>query len=403
MNRLQTTLIKGDWMTASRIRALTHVSAAFACALFGWDVWIHTRHGVVDAAGEQLGRDFINYWAGARLALQGKAGLAYHIGPFLAFERGLTAANAEFKWYGYPPVAMLLALPVGLLPFIAGFAAWTLAGWALLTRMLAPRFGWVGAAVAWLATPAFFLNAISGQNGAFSAVLLAGGVLLLDRRPLLSGLLFGLLCYKPHLGVLIPVALAAGGRWRTAFAAAATVTAVVAASILGLGWDAWAGFLHNAPFHRQVLERETVNWNRMPTLYAAVRMLGGPNLLAYGIQALSGVLAAACVLLIWRGPAPTLVKGAGLLVAAFLVTPYAWDYDLVALLFAAVWYWDHAAATGWRPGERIAIAVGLIAPAVTPILAARLQLQCGPLVLWALLALLVRRTLGSQREAAPAA
>ena len=44
--------------------------------------------------------------------------------------------------------------------------------------------------------------------------------LLIDTRPRLAGLLLGLLCYKPHLALLAPVALVAGGHWRT-FAAAA--------------------------------------------------------------------------------------------------------------------------------------------------------------------------------------
>jgi len=42
---------------------------------------------------------------------------------------------------------------------------------------------------------------------------------LLERRPVAAGLLFGLLCYKPHFGLLVPVALASGGYWRS-FAAA---------------------------------------------------------------------------------------------------------------------------------------------------------------------------------------
>ena len=52
-----------------------------------------------------------------------------------------------------------------------------------------------------------------------------GGLLLLDRRPVLAGILFGALCYKPHFGMLIPVALAASGRWRAFGAAAASAAA----------------------------------------------------------------------------------------------------------------------------------------------------------------------------------
>ncbi len=49
---------------------------------------------------------------------------------------------------------------------------------------------------------------------------MTGALLQLDKRPVLAGILFGLLAYKPQFGLLIPFVLAASGRWRT-FAAAA--------------------------------------------------------------------------------------------------------------------------------------------------------------------------------------
>jgi hypothetical protein len=59
--------------------------------------------------------------------------------------------------------------------------------------------------------PAVFINIAHGHNGFLTAALFGGGLLLLERREMLAGILFGLLCYKPQFGVLIPLALAAGG------------------------------------------------------------------------------------------------------------------------------------------------------------------------------------------------
>jgi arabinofuranan 3-O-arabinosyltransferase len=383
----------GDWLTLERVKAFAIVSASFWAMQLIWDFYVHTRFGVVSATGEQLGRDFVNYWAAARLAISGKAILTYHINDFLAFERSLTAANAEFKWYSYPPVTTLLALPFGLLPFAPAFAAWTLAGWVLLTRMLAHRMGWITAAVALLATPGFVLDISSGQNGAFSAAFLAGGVLLLDRRPLLAGVLFGLLCYKPHLGVLIPVALLVSGKWRTVLAAGATTFALVGASVLLVGWDVWAAFIHNAPINRSVLETISVECARMPTVYTAARLLGASNALAYVGQFISGIFATLAVIIVWRGAASTRLKSAALIIATFLVTPYAWDYDTVVLLFVAIWYWDYATEAGWHPWEKLALAVMISFPALVITSAISSHLQIGPLVYWLVLVLLVRRAI----------
>ncbi|MDR3509947.1 MAG: glycosyltransferase family 87 protein [Caulobacteraceae bacterium] len=384
-------LRQGDWLTLERVKRLAIVFAALSFTVLCLDAWAHTRFGVVNAGGEQLGRDFVNYWSGARLALHGNAGLAYRINDFLAYERSLTAPNAEFKWYGYPPVAMVLAAPFGALPFIPAFALWTVTGWGVLAGMLTRRLGAAFAVIAVLGAPAFMLNAMSGQNGAFSAALLAGGVLLLDRRPLLSGVLFGLLCYKPHMGVLIPVALIAGGRWKATAAASAAVIGVVCASVLLVGWQPWVAFLHNAPFHRQILEGQPGIWFRMPSLYLAGRLIGAPSGLAYAAQALSALGAAAVVIAIWRGGASTTLKGAGLMVATFLATPYVWDYDMVVLLFAAIWVWMEAEQGRWPPWEKSALAVVVAAPVILPIFSTFAHLQFGPLVLWCMLALILRR------------
>src|SRR6185437_7428179 len=52
------------------------------------------------------------------------------------------------------------------------------------------------------------------------------------RRPVLSGILFGLLAYKPQFGLLIPVALLMAGQWRAISAAALTVIALMAVTTL---------------------------------------------------------------------------------------------------------------------------------------------------------------------------
>ncbi len=74
-----------------------------------------------------------------------------------------------------------------------------------------------------LASIATAENLFYGQGAFLIALLLGGGLLLVDRHPFLAGLLFSLLInYKPHLGLLIPVALLAGRRWQALGALVAT-------------------------------------------------------------------------------------------------------------------------------------------------------------------------------------
>ncbi|WP_237748850.1 glycosyltransferase 87 family protein, partial [Sphingobium sp. ba1] len=86
----------------------------------------------------------------------------------------------------------------------------------LVKRILpAERDAWLLA----LGAPVVLICLGHGQNAFLTASLLGGGMLLLDTRPWVAGILLGGLVYKPQFAVLIPVILLARGNLR-AFVAA---------------------------------------------------------------------------------------------------------------------------------------------------------------------------------------
>jgi len=390
-------LLKGDWLTAQRIRRIGTIFALLALLVVGADAWLHTSHGVTNADGEQLGRDFVNYWAGAHLAADGQAARAYNLHDFLDYERGQTAANAHVKWYSYPPPALVLSLPLASMPFVPALLFWLLSGIAICAALLARTLGWHLALLAAFATPASLVNALWGQNGQFSAALLGGGLLFLESKPWLAGLLFGMLCYKPHLAVLVPVALACGGYWR-AFLAAGIAALAICGSAFLLGPDVWTAFLKSAPLNASILEVGDTMWHRMPTAFAAIRLAGGSVGAAYAAQLLSALVAVAITIKIWRSGATLPIKASAMIVATFMVTPYAWDYDQIALIFVAAWLAAEGIRDGFRPGEKIVLALNIAAPLIYSPLAAATHVQVGPLALWMLLGLIARRALDTGHQ-----
>src|SRR5439155_352385 len=90
-----------------------------------------------------------------------------------------------------------------------------------------------------LAAPTTAIAIVSGQNGFLAGALLAGGLRLAAGHPLAAGVLFGLLTYKPQLGLLVPVALAAAGLWRTLTIAGVTAILLVALTSLLFGGAIW--------------------------------------------------------------------------------------------------------------------------------------------------------------------
>ena len=104
----------------------------------------------------------------------------------------------------------------------------------------------------------------------------------LPRRPILSGILFGLLAYKPQFGLLIPVALLVAGQWRAMIAAGLTVIALTAAATLAFGTDIWWAFAASTETSRKLLlEQGDVGFEKLQSVFAAIRLWGGGVPLAY--------------------------------------------------------------------------------------------------------------------------
>ncbi|TAL40083.1 MAG: DUF2029 domain-containing protein [Alphaproteobacteria bacterium] len=381
-----------DWLTPERIRLWATCFSIAWLFLLLVDAWAHSSQGLMDDKGEHIGRDFINYWAGAKLAVDGRAAEAYDLDAFHKFQQSLVGDTSEWKMYSYPPVLMLLTLPLAFLPFIPGLLIWSGLGIAACARLLKAETGWPvwpSVAVAAIAPPAALWNLMAGQNGYFTAAFFAGGLALLPRKPVAAGILLGLLCYKPHMGLLIPVALLAGRHWRCFFSAAATVICLFLGSWAAMGWDAWMGFLHQMAVQGAILK--IALWHRLPTIYAALKVLGFPEVAAYAAQILSALCAACFVFVIWKSKAAEKIKSAALLFAAFLATPYAWDYDMIVLTFAILWLVQDGQRGRFMPWEKFTWLTVMLLPTPLMGMSQFLGFQPAPFVLWLALLLAARR------------
>ncbi|MGE0746070.1 MAG: glycosyltransferase family 87 protein [Rhodospirillales bacterium] len=353
--------------------------------------WIARSRALVAQGLEPVGHDFLAFWSASHVALNQLPADAYSAGPIVAAHHlAYPAMSGYFPWI-YPPTFLLAVLPLALLPHLVAYAlfvAATFAGYLAVLRRIAPT-----AAAAFLvaAAPATFANATHGQNGFLTASLLGAAALLLDRRPALAGVAIGLLAYKPHWAMLLPVALAASGRWRAFAAAAATAAAFVLASGAVLGLDTFAGFWRTLPLMRQVTEDGLIPWSYMPTAFSAVRLGGGGIAAAYAVQAASAVAAVAVVAWLWRQPAPVGLQVAGTIAATVLATPYLFDYDLVAVGVALALVAREAWRTGFLPGERPALLLVWLVPLVGTLLAEATAVQAGPLAMALFVAAVVRR------------
>ena len=274
------------------------------------------------------------------MALGGHPATAYDWPAMHALQQQLMGHEPEgYLGWAYPPLFFLVAIPLALIPYTASFLIWVAATLALYAVAVARVARVSGAALLACAAPAALGCAMPGQNGFLSAALIAGALLQLEARPVLCGVLLGLLTYKPHLGLLFPVALMFGGHWRAFFAAAATTILILALSWL-MAPDSLAAFVaHLGSMSGNFLTQGTAGFFRQQSLYGLLRMSGVGDHAAFLAQ---GVLLAAMVLFVgwlWRGTRPLALKCAGLCVATLLATPYLYFYDFPILSVAIAFLW----------------------------------------------------------------
>ena len=378
-----------DWLTPGRARAygwsLLIVTAAIAVG------WVAASRGGLDPSGKPLGTDFTSFWTASKLALAGAPQSAYDAAAHHAQQVALFGHDTGYAAFFYPPIFLLICLPLAVLPYLVALAAWLAATGALYWRMARAWLGEAFGAMPIFAFPAVLTNLGHGQNGFLSAALFGAGALWLDRRPILAGFCLGALVYKPHLGIMIPIALAIGGRWRTFAAAAAAVVALAAASYGLFGPGTWRAFLADSSLARSTLEQGLVGDAKMQSAFAALRLWGAGVGVAYGVQAAVAVLVAGGLIWLHRRAPHNGAEGPATIVAALLASPFLLDYDLVILAAPLAWMLREGVRTGFLSWEKTILAAAFVLPAVSRMVAAEARLPLAPFVLAALFAAVLRR------------
>jgi alpha-1,2-mannosyltransferase len=309
----------------------SHVAAACSLLLLGFLVlsvgmFVVARHGVLPS-GEPVGQDFSSFYSVGRLTRAGHPALAYDIAAMSAEAATTTpGSSAVYTWH-YTPVTHFLATLLAVFPYLPCAYLWTfvtVALYAATARSLSADRWAIALAVA---APSTLWDAWHHQLGCAVAVLLAWGLYLSGRRPFRAGLAIGAMLTKPHLALITPLLLLLGRRWGAIASAAAVVTAALAASYLAFGPETWAAFFAVTARARTQLEQHGFQEAMMPSVFAAVRLLGGSVWAAYLLQAIVALCAVVATALVWRRSPNEHLRTAAGLGAATLLTPYAFAYD----------------------------------------------------------------------------
>jgi hypothetical protein len=330
--------------------------------------------------------DFVEYWAAAKLTLDGQN--PYDPALLLPLQRAAGRDTDEAVMMWNPPWSLAVVLPLGLMPARVAQLLWLLANlaaagycgdrlWLLAGGDRSRR--WVGWAVALAFLPTLFAL----QSGQIGPLLLLGAVLLLVCLQrgwcFLAGAATVLLAVKPHLAYLVWLAILcdAVARRRPCVILGGLAAGVIA-TLIPLAFNPqvlhqYADAMGNRPPQQWV----------SPTLGTVLRLWLGEEL--FRLQFVPVVLGLVWFAWHWRRNAARwdwTEQLPLLLLVSFVTAPYgAWPFDMVLLLPAVVWI-----VAGWRGREVVRSRPSASLPphhltATRPQLAALVAINLGCLVL----------------------
>lgn len=324
-------------LRAGRTRRLAAVGLViFLVVVAGkwlYSIWANLRIGNI------WFNDFFAIWSFASFPITHPALEIYDQSILQEFQESLGSKPTEHLPFPYPPSFLLLMVPFGLIDYYAAYGTWMF-GTLIFYLAVSWHREWPGSATFLvIGAPATILTLVYGQTGFLTSALMVGGFRFAASRPIVGGILFGLLSIKPQLGILIPIALISARLWRTLAVAGVTVLGLILVSSMAFGWSIWPLWLSRLLVHADWAAGAKPQY--MPTIVANLAFLGVDLTLARVIQIAVALVVAGIIWACFRR-GPTNLAISGLFVGTFLATPYAFVYDMPVVTNAILGVVRHA-------------------------------------------------------------
>jgi arabinofuranan 3-O-arabinosyltransferase len=328
---------------------------------------------IFDENGLGIPTDFVNVWSAGRLVLDGHPSLAYDWDIQKQVQVAVLGQSYDgnFAWH-YPPPFLFVAAALAHFPYAVAFAGWAAVSFlpylAVMRAIIGRLFGLLLAA----AFPVVLTNTLVGQNGFLTASLIGGTLVLLPRRPVLSGICLGLLSYKPQYGLLFPLVLIAASQWRVFVTAGVVAATLAALSWFAFGTESWQALVHWMPmFNQAFLVEGRAPWGKMQSIFALTRYFDGPESVAWTLQWIMSGTVAILVALLWRSHKVQYpLKAAALAAGTLLVTPYLFLYDEMVLAIAVAFLVRVGLDEGFERHELPALGLTAVLLVIYPFLGA---------------------------------
>jgi hypothetical protein len=284
--------------------------------------------------------DFGTLWSAGALARAGQLRTLYTPDLFQAWKTAAFGHPLIANPWIYPPTILPLGLLLSRIPVPAAFLLWDFVSLAAMILLLR-RCGLSSvAAVLCAASPAELLDLIYGQYGGITGCLMFAALMMSEARPVLAGVLLGLVTIKPQAGLAAPFALLARRNWRALAAGFCMFGALAVLPVFWLGPDCWLWlFTRVGGVARRIADAPFGSGYQLTgiSVFWMLRSFGCDVAVSYAGQIAAALLSITAVYRLWRTKhlERRAVVALTMLLTLF-ITPYGYSVDLVGYSIALV-------------------------------------------------------------------
>jgi hypothetical protein len=352
-----------SWLTPRRLRAQAIVLALCTWAVFAFDF---SAPGFFDRAGNIKFQDFLPLYVSARTIAQNRSPDFYHNELYdqsavAAEVQTITGAPATLRVPNlYGPQVGLAFVPLARLSFPEAARIWvtlSLLGYIVCVWLiwkscpaLHPHSTIV--AISAFAFPPLFHFFARGQTSVLSlACFTAAYFAFRAQRNWLAGIALGLLVFKPQFLVAIPLVLLLAGTWKAFVALVLSATAQLTLTWIYFGSAVMRSYFETLWHVSSWIS--TAELSLAPIQMHSLRsfwtlLIPWPQL-AFALYIFTSLAVVVIAAAAWRSAAHLSLRFSALTLAAVLVNPHLFVYDLLvlapALLLLVDWTLTHASNT----------------------------------------------------------
>jgi hypothetical protein len=333
------------WLTPRRLRAQ---AVLLAVCLWGVCAVDFATPGLYDRAGNIKFQDLLPLYVSSRMIAQGRAGELY--------KQGTVAAETQSTIYQmdasrvrrvvlpnlYGPQVSLLFVPLARLSFLAAAGIWVIL--SLLAFFVCRSLVWKSClslrahagfvAIAAAAFPPLFHFFVRGQLSVLVLACFTAAYLAFRAdRNWLAGIALGFLVFKPQFLIAIPLVLLLVRAWTTLAGIVVSSSVQLAATWLYFGPAVMRAYFDTLRHMSRWMG--AVELNLAPIQMHSLRsfwtlLIPSPDA-ALALYLLSSMIVIAIAASVWKSSSLLALRFSALTLAAVLVNPHLFIYDLLVL------------------------------------------------------------------------